>query len=251
MAAESNGHHFRSIHEDWLQFLDLPFRLADLVKSANVNDPAVGELIDELLNNYEEDFHANVETDLSGYLASLQRHDVSFLERSDDFIKFVYALSVQAMRTSSMQEGVVAAVEALGLRFDRIWRVLRHILADNVGWVLYAERAAWRLVFLEASNARSFITGDQPLLNACAMECPVGQEPEHLEFYYPISPKLAILLPRRTDVNHGVRLPLDAREIDRYNLYIAEKAREQIYSDSRELLERIAESLPAGSSLKT
>ena len=137
---------------------------------------------------------------------------------------------------------MVAAVDELSgeLRFDRMWKVLRHLSAGSIAWVFHAERLNCRLVLLEDASDQAFLTGDQPVVNTVAIERPIGDELEDLEFYYPISLKLAVLLPRRSDCANGARFMIDREQVDRYNRCVVHSSDEQAYADSAEILEQVA-----------
>jgi Protein of unknown function (DUF4238) len=233
--------HLAKASKGWLDLFDLPFRCEDLIRKIRQENPAVSPGVLESLNeqvsvakhNLEEDLYAKVEAGANKYLAGLRRCDAAVVARDEDWLDFTYFLCLQYMRTAKRER---AALAAAGLRFRPTWQVLRHILASKMSWVMYAERSLWRLAFLESPASRSFVTGDQPILNTHAMEAPPGQEPSELELFYPLSPKVALLITDRAEVASGARVALDNSEVDSYNGFISLASLEQIYGNSREIL---------------
>lgn len=237
--------HLQKLNEGWLETLAIPFKYVDLVQGVHSDSSDTHELITEAIHNIEEDLHAHIERSAIKYLDALRRQDASFCDSDTDMLDFLYFICIQYLRTSGAQQSVVTAVANRlgGLRFDRMWKVLRHLFATNIAWTLYAERHHRCLIFLKNASSRPFLTADEPLVNICAMERSVEDQVEELEFYYPMSPRLAILLSRRTDLANGESIDLCFEQVDCYNRYIVHSSYEQVYADTREILEQVVAGL--------
>jgi hypothetical protein len=240
LAIESARPHLQKMNQGWLDTLTIPFKIAHLVQKTGLSDPDAIEDINAGIHNFVEDLHSRIESGAVQYLEALRNRDASFFLNDSDCIDFTHFLCVQYMRTARMQHvGMLAAPELQGLRFEPMWKILRHMYASNIAWVLFAERAHWRLVFLDNSlSARTFITGDQPIVNTYALSSP-GKEPSDLEFYYPLSPQLALLVTRKPEAANSHSVALNSEQMDHYNKHITHNSYEQIYADSREILEQI------------
>jgi dethiobiotin synthetase len=82
-----------------------------------------------------------------------------------------------------------------------------------------------------------FITGDQPVINTFNRSKYSKELVEKLEFYYPVSPNIAILITDRQEYIDIDSLYLDESDmIHKYNSLIIEASHEQIYSNSEEIL---------------
>ena len=66
----------------------------------------------------------------------------------------------------------------------------------------------------------------------------INEAVENLEFYYPLSPHLAILLTQDGSYHKSEILSLSEQEVDRYNRAIIEKSHSQIYAASEEAIAR-------------
>ncbi len=228
----------REVNQGWIAFLTLPNRLHAVLDQAGLNATQGTEIIDAALHNFEEDFHAKIESEAVGLLESLLAHDASFFTNDDTRLDFIYFVCVQYTRTARMQQAIVAALgdKVSGVRVANVWRILRHIYASNTGWVIYAQNDAWRLIFLDNPTDTPFITGDQPIINTYASP---GQEPVDLEFYYPLSPKLALLVTKSAAAANGTSMALALDQVHCYNRHITQSSYQQIYAQSREILQRI------------
>src|ERR1700724_770091 len=235
--------HIQAVNAGWLETLTLPFRIVDMIPTSPTNI-AAAEAINAVVHNYEEDLHAKVESDAIKYLDALRRRDASFFAIADDCADFLLFACLQYTRTARMQHAIMEATarDFPGLRLERIWKVLRYPVASNIAWVIYAERANWRMIFLDNRTGRPFVAGDQPIVNTYAMAS-LGEEPTKLEFYYPLSPRLGLLITERPELANRASLTMDLEQVNRYNSYIAQASYEQVFADSPEVLEQISAGL--------
>src|ERR1700733_2153449 len=78
-----------------------------------------------------------------------------------------------------------------GLDISRIWGIMSHMFAANIGMGVYLERRKRQLVLVENGTDLPFLTGDQPVRK---LHGDGRKSPATLSWYYPISPRLALLL---------------------------------------------------------
>lgn len=112
----------------------------------------------------------------------------------------------------------------------KIWPILAHIYATNIALTLHLEKE-YKLVLLHNKTLKEFITGDQPLVNTYSSHSKQLLSHNELEFYYPISPKLSILITRNI-INSREIIIYNEDEIQKYNNMIKESCEEQIYAFS-------------------
>lgn len=123
--------------------------------------------------------------------------------------------------------------------YEKIWGAIRQILATNITWELYSKRGQYHLVLLENKTSVLFITGDQPVINTFAFTSENVNEIKDLEFYYPLSPYIAILITNRSKYLNVKFVTLTDIEVATYNNFIIKSSFEQIYSLSKEDLENV------------
>ena len=89
-------------------------------------------------------------------------------------------------------------------------------LSTNLGWSLYIERALWNAVILK-TNRDIVLTGDQPIINTYAAFGNEVTEHDHLEFYYPLSPRKALLLTKKRELQGVHSKVLSEAEVGEFN----------------------------------
>jgi hypothetical protein len=140
------------------------------------------------------------------------------------------------MRTEKVKSSVLETLRLFNIDFENIWNVLSHIFATNISWYLFANRHSIELVLLKNDTSEEFITGDQPVINTHTASLGFLAPPEELEFYYPVSPKLAILITEeKHNGDENIKF-LSRVEVEEYNEMIAEQSHTQIYARSKNYL---------------
>jgi hypothetical protein len=233
--------HLKAVNKGWMEMFAIPFKLERLV--GDNNDPRVIALQDETRNNFEEDFHADIESRSVKHLELLRKGDVSFFKDDKECHDFLHFVCLQSMRTAKLEHIAVTAAEPLfeGLRFPRMWKIIRHMLATNMAWVFYAERRSWHLVILESVGDAFFLTGDQPVVSYASNPSQVREGAEDFDFnlYYPITPRLALLITQEVPPE-GNRLAIDPSMVSHFNELIVRNAHEQVFGLSSEALKQLA-----------
>jgi hypothetical protein len=232
----ADGHPLsKRTHANLLNRLIMPFRLAE-----QVNHPQRRAAIDQLLDAYAsevlENYHASIEASFIPLLKSALKGDISFYndERCIDFLNY---LCTQFMRTKGIKERAIKQCGAdRSADLSRVWNVMIHMFASNIGSGLFVERRQRMLALLHNFTNVSFITGDQPAIN---LKASGRHPPESLSIYYPISPKLALLL---GDVDEDPFFNADgvtAAEVLMLNERVFEASYQQVFAQSEDALKAL------------
>ena len=219
-------------HAKLLNDLMLPFQIAERIK-----DPKHREKMNEFLDGYTsdvlEDHHAQIEATFIPILESALNGDISFY-RDERAIPFLHYLSTQFMRTKGIKERSIEACRADGSAdLSRVWNVLIHMFATNIGADLYRCRRRRKLVLIHNQTEVPFITGDQPAINLKGTR---PHPPKCLSIYYPLSPTLALLL---ADLDEEPLFPSDltSAQASTLNEQIFKASYRQVFGKSRKSLE--------------
>jgi hypothetical protein len=240
---ESMAPQVHQLNLGWIETFSVPLELANILEHHLRRTSEDIEFVDTFLANFEEDLHGHIENASVKHLDSLRNTDASFLASDTDAADFLHFLALQHFRTQEMEQSVVAAFAATDRdQLRRIWRVLRHILATNVARTIYLGRRHWSLVFLENKTTTTFLTGDQPTLNTRGAEALPGQQVEELELYYPVLPRLAVLVTPAAGLTGATR-KVSTEDAHRYNHLIVDAAHRQVFADTREHLEAVRDGL--------
>ena len=73
---------------------------------------------------------------------------------------------------------------------------MRYIDASHMALSLFSDRK-FKIFLLDNKTSIPFITGDQPVLNTYAAKTFGSEIPDKTEFYYPLSPTIAILISKK------------------------------------------------------
>ena len=208
-------------------------RLKELLTS----NPTAAAYIDKYMITAEEDFHARFEGDIKPLFDAIRRKDLRFYRDPEPCGQFTYFLSLQHFRTKGMRERMLAnGSERPGeVSIERCWNVIYHSAAANLGGSLLIERDKRPLILLENDTGTPFITGDQPTVNLLAP--PPSEMPRLLAFYYPVSPRLAVILDEADEPTGFRPGQVSTAQVERLNSEIQSGAHEQIFGSSRGVLE--------------
>ncbi|MGO9613211.1 MAG: DUF4238 domain-containing protein [Dissulfurispiraceae bacterium] len=194
--------------------------------------------IEEDINNSHEDLHSRIESSAIDHINSIQKGEIGFFNTIKGFESFMYFLCVQSLRTKQMKSRVLTNVTPPpNVDMENIWNVLSLILATNLTRGFLLAKDSYQMVLLDNRSSVQLITGDQPVVNTYFTGNPKNP-PEKLEFYYPISPTIAILVTEDIRYKGIINLPLNSEEVSAYNGHIIGNALDQIYAFSEESLER-------------
>ncbi len=232
--------HLQKLHRNLIAAFSKITRLNDAANSSLPEGHEVRQALDIAVNNAEELLHGGIEQSAQKYLDALRKGDASFFPDDRGLPNFLYYLSAQHFRTKGLKEKLFEKSYPLGTSayLEKTWNVLNHIFAGNLGWSLYAERKQHQLIILENDTGIPLLTADQPTINIHAAGD--GQPPERLAFYYPLSPRLAMLLldePPQDQATFSRRLT--AAEVDAYNRTMVERSYQMVFSADRQQLESI------------
>jgi len=179
-------------HEHLLMQLAGPSRFVEQNRDRLPNIEQFDELLDVHQTNALEDYHAGIENSFLPLLDDILKRDLSFYERDDDCINFFHFICTQQMRTKGVKARSIERVRTHdGKDLTRIWDIMTHMFAFNIGMSLFLERKRRELVLIHNSTDVPFITGDQPITN---LRGDGIRPPDEVCFYYPVSPSLALLL---------------------------------------------------------
>jgi hypothetical protein len=230
------------VHLKTLEFFTLVHKKKNELEKTGKSSPALNQKFDELINNFEEDFHAEVEGNAVKYIDLILNKDVKFFKEKEDRVNFLCFLCFQYFRTKKIRSNLKKVIfssdipEELCISFDKICNIICHGFAYNVAYSSAMNPNIKILLVLNNSNL-PFVAGDQPVINTFASGKSLKEMVDKLELYYPVSPHIAILITERKEYIDIDSLYLAESDIiQKYNSLIIEASHEQIYSNSEELL---------------
>lgn len=240
---ESSPSIFSEINKNWVSLFTVLRKLDRGLAPHEIFSKELHGDIDTMIHNMEEDFHAMIETKLGCYIDKILKEDADFFETGIGYFELCYFLTLQYLRTKKMQQSVSSSTantqEILqshkDVNIDNIWPILRHVIAVNITVNLIQRRDFFSLTLLKNQSNKEFLAGDQPVINTYATSKTTVSE--KLEYYYPLSPKLAILISEDPQLRNVKEINLDADQVEIYNNQIVRHSLVQIYASTQESLQ--------------
>lgn len=229
----------------WNQIYEMLFAIQQLLKysknSKNGVSPALELLKKKLQFETIENFHCAFEDAGIKYLDMVRDQDLSFFDNPNCKEEFLLFLSMQYVRTEKMQSNIrqvlsndgkndVALQKAFGRLVHPISSTINkhwNLIACNYA-VSYSREILNHSIRLLVNNSDiDFITSDQPVINTDSLSNPITK----LDFYYPVSPKLAIFIfnTSASKLNNFVQ-ELSDNEVTQYNNLMLSLSSKYIYS---------------------
>ena len=222
-----------AIKNKFKELIDLLSHISNLFYSIkeNNNIASIQTEIDNLLNDLVENLYAQIEGDATPYIEDLRNGNAQFWNNEDVFLDFVTFLCFQYTRTDCMQEN---ALNSMPEKYKNSWGVLRILIALSIIGKINYEYEDWTLELLNNCTILPFITGGQPVINLCQVE---GKEVKEMILYYPVSPKYAIIVSKKTEINGLVnRDIINEQDADWYNKKIKEHSQGLLFSNDKSTL---------------
>jgi hypothetical protein len=194
------------------------------------------EALDVLIETGAENWLAAIEDEFLPFLKQLQEGKTDFYHDYKAAIVFITGLCVQSARTKQVREAALRVMgpEIRGRNTLHMLSAISLLLPIRLSHNLVLDRKSFKVEIIENESDTPFITTDQPVINLHGDANPELKPPERLEFFYPVSPKRAmVFLEKET----SIPLRVSAVSVDHYNVRMAQHSHEQIFSDSREYLD--------------
>lgn len=228
----------RKSNREFIRMFQLSFELREMLSSMALPPGTRREIelkLEEAERTMGEQYHNAIENDAAVHLDELRRGICSFYDDDIACSKFLYFVANQYFRTPKTRSGALHSLPIPDHDRKRTAPIEMHIYASNLGMSLYATRRKRSVVFLENESGIPFIAGDQPIFNVLD-----PFKTDDVELYYPLSPRLALLLTREQDEVDRSKRSLGAMAVETYNHLLYRASHDQIYGNDKDYLEALA-----------
>lgn len=240
LAIDNSPKHLKKLHNNFVNGFTSIYNLKKLFNMELENDNEIAKLFEIYESNMNEDYHSEIESSNIKYIEKLLDKNINFFTSEEDRISFSYYIATQFFRTRKMKNNVINAVGNNKLvDIEKIWPILAHIFSTNLGHSIFMDKNIKLVLLINKTNIE-FITGDQPIINTYAVNKPIDEEIKELEFYYPLSPQIALLVTEDKKYEEQIINIFDNTIIDSYNRSIIKESNIQIYASKKEILENIS-----------
>lgn len=237
--------HLKEVAYGWLNMFKTVFTMFKF--SESTESPRIKETVHELMNNFMEEMHTKIEFQAIPLLKELQLGRTAFFDNEENMSDFMLFLCMQYFRTNKLKQNFLKVVSKISeklpkewgdIDLNKMWNIISIIFASNMGATLYSLRENYDWCIINNSTETPFITTDQPVVNLKG-NYDIEQSTEELELFYPLSPKLALLISEKKNGNSYKIDITDNKDIEMYNEQLLIIAEEQVYSNSKQYIEEI------------
>lgn len=222
----------KTANEQWLELFTALYDIKAQIQRQGLMSSAIASVFNEAALQLEESLHSAIEGQSKQYLDMLLKQDISFYEDEKAAMDFCLFFAMQYVRTPRILDNMRKNItEIKGIDVTKVWSVAKIIVATDIAWSMFVKRVQYRMSIL-TSNTSQFITGDQPIINTHAVD--FEGTPESVEFFYPISPQLALLI---SESEHGKVAQIGGEKVLAYNEMMFKSSYKQVYAAQRADLE--------------
>lgn len=152
--------------------------------------------------NIMENLHGAHEKSADPIIAALANRELSILTDDQNMRSFMAFLGLQLLRTKKVkdvffknQPRETDLEKFIANATPNIWWFMSYVFGAELGKNLYLDRRNDTHTLLINDTDISFITSDQPVINIHESASNSGiNPPEHLDLYYPITPRTAYVI---------------------------------------------------------
>lgn len=186
---------------DFLRLFTIPKKLKQLFQTTiSINDKKLfADEINELEINLMENAHGKTEALGLKLLTFRTIEDLKTLEENRYLFDTIMFLCFQYFRTKKIRESVLNSFK--GGEFEKqaetTWNIISFTFATILARSISLDPKL-KFIFINNRTTNHFITGDQTFFNISEKQTDVNKD----EFYYPITPKHAIIIHFRDDQNN-------------------------------------------------
>ena len=235
--------HVQDLQKQVVEAFTLPHTLKKILKKTQNKHSKesfieLNRTLDIMINNIEEEMHADIENNSSKFITSINFESIEFWNNSSEKLDFLQFICLQMLRTNKLQESLYKTVDRkmpTAPELKNIWGVMRNLTAINVASSLYGDRN-YTLQLLLNNSKTPFITSDQPVINTFSHGFDQDVIPKEFEIFYPTSPKTGVLIGKKTKHTSQGPSQLSESDVKHYNDLIYKSSYENVYSNNCETL---------------
>jgi len=232
----------KELNAGWLAMFLVPVKLRDIAHASSVRQDLLGQF-EVVCANLEEDLHAKIEERAIPHIHELRSGQLDFLNSVEHRTVFLHFLAAQYLRTRKILDAMRYTLRIVqGVRIDRVWSVLRHCFASNIGVSLSRLWEQTEVSLLQAPQQSEFITSDQPAVNLHATGKGLDEPVDQLVLFYPVSPQLALRWDPATSPQQLRKRSLSSDEVDHLNRVMYSMSHKQVFAANAAILRELQRS---------
>jgi Protein of unknown function (DUF4238) len=202
---------------------------------SGINTTELDKKLALLKANTMEDMHTSFENFGKKLIEIRKVEDLMFLDDERELLFAMIYVSFQYLRTKNMREVVKPIIEKYPYLSDKFLNFFPFIYAPGIADSLtYGKKI--KFIFLDNKTEVNFITTDQPIINAKKHIISDNGNVAQLDYYYPITPKIAIIIHYQEQKEKRKYMLIEKEQVNHYNDLMIRNAKEFIFSNTEEQL---------------
>lgn len=232
----TNSHaSLKTLNEDYLRMFLAPFKIKRELRDFNLGKELsfLEEDIRKLELNYLEHIHGRYEDHGHKLLAAAKSRDYCFLERHEGLFKTMMFICMQYVRTKKRKLQMAEILKTAGQDdLSGCFHMIAFVLAGNMAYNL-SFSPYLRFTFLTNHHSQTYLTCDQPVFNYADDEKDSEGFTTGFELYYPLSPRLALVITREPHNGNWIsEEEISQEQLATYNQKTVDTAESFLFADS-------------------
>lgn len=181
-------------------------------------DNSLTELEKKFRYNSEEKMYCSFEGKIPQWREAIENENKDFWTK-DNEAEFIFWIMLQYVRTKKMQELFFKIKEKMKDKtlIENAQNLYRWLSATKLKSIIL-NSGDMKIIVLRNKTDIPFITGDQPVVNIHAAHIePEKMQYNDFEFFYPLSPTIAIFLSPKNCYSNWQNIDIDEEHVIKYN----------------------------------
>ena len=205
---------------------------------SSTNSATIDKELALLKANTMEDLHTSFEKFGEKLIEIRKVEDLEFLDEDRELLITMIYISFQYLRTKNMQEIIKPTINKYPYLSNKFLNFFPFIYAPQIADSLTYEKNI-KFIFFDNKTDIDFITTDQPIINAKKHIVNEAGVVAQLDYYYPITPKIAIIIHYQEQEEKRKYILIEKKQVNYYNNLMISNAKEFVFSTTEEQLRRI------------
>lgn len=229
----SNNPILKRLNNDWIEALQAVFRIKNSYNKLGDSAKNADHIFEEFIITLEEDLHSRIEGDAISLINKILDRDLSIFNSEEEYMALCFFMATQYTRTNKIQETIIKNCSEIIPGFaKRSIGAFRIIFATNIAYSLFSERKTLSPCLIINNTDTRFIAGDQPIVNTHAFNTQELEPVSEVEFYYPFSPNIAVIISKNEEYKKGI-IEIEKHDAEKFNNIISSISHEQIYAQEK------------------
>lgn len=206
--------------------------------SENISEESkLNDILNLIKTNLFEEFHTKVENKGNKIIKIKSFEEFKNFQNTNEMLDALIFICFQYLRTQKMKNNLELSFKNSSYIIPKYSNLISLVFATSLA-ISIASKNDLRFIYYENKTDLKFITSDQPLMNLKIDKKDEKGFVKDFELYYPISPKIAILIHFNEISEKYAFEEIDLKKIKELNDFVYEYAEEFVFSDSIEQLRK-------------